>query len=216
VPTLERSDAPALPLPKSPALAPAIAAGQVQFSADFAASADLSAWSFADINKDPAGVTEWVVLEGKLLAPENRMASEPIGDDTIALTGPAQGPNYSFEATALSQASTILGLVVGYTDADNYVALLLADASAVNGKGLQLVQRVNGQTSVLASVESELLQPKRWYTMQVEVRGTQVRASMNGKQLFDVAASAPLGQQVGLYAGGEGGSLFGSARLTLL
>ena len=110
----------------------------------------------------------------------------------------------------------MIGVVVSYTDANNYVAFLLADDSPPNGKsGLQLVQRVNGDTKVLAQQATTLLQAGRWYSFAVDVTGSQIKASLDGKQVFDAAAVAPLGQQAGLYASFEGAAYFSNARLTV-
>jgi hypothetical protein len=211
VPTVAVEAADAPPVPPSPELGPAPASG-AQFVADFA-SGGLSAWRFADVHDNPAGAPPWVVREGRLAVPYNVLAGE-VGDDLLAITGPAEGPDYRFEATALARASSIVGVVAGYRDPGNFVALLLADESSPNARGLQLVQRVGGVSTVLASAP-DLLQANRWYTLAIEVKGTTVSATLDDAPALSATAGAPLGSEVGLYGGQEGGAIFGSARLSL-
>lgn len=216
VPTIVVPQETAIPVPAGPALAPALSGGTVQVAADFAASSDLSAWKFGQIFDDEtSSAPAWSVKDGKLVAPRNDNGMSTY-NDTLALTTPAQGANYSFETNALARYNSMIGVVVGYTDANNYVAFLLADNSPPNGQpGLQLVQHVNGQTTVLAEQKNALLQAGRWYAFGVQVTGTQITATLDGKQVFNATANAPLGQQAGLYASFEGAAYFSAARLTV-
>lgn len=212
IPTISAGGSTLPPVPPEPAAAPSLA-GDVQFDTDFGSSSDLSAWRFADTLQDPAGAPEWTVEGGRLQVPFNVISDQRF-NDVLAITGPAQGPDYTFEAVGLARTSSILGVVVGYTDPANYVALLLADDTSPNSKALQLVQVVNGEKNVLAS-GAQLLQTNSWYNFQVQVVGTEITASLNGSQVLTGTASAPLGQQVGLYGSSEGGAFFSSVRLTL-
>jgi hypothetical protein len=213
IPTVSLAPVVDEPDPASPDLGPAPAAGQVQLSADFAASGDLSAWTFADLKQDPAGPPAWSVKDGKLVVPYNVSSGEQF-NDLLAVTGPANSPSYSFQATALARSSSILGIVVAYADPANFVAVTLADAASPNGKGLELVQYVNGQRTVLQG-SSALLEARRWYTFDVQVKGSQIAVSVDGAPVLSGTASGALGQKVGLYGGSEGGAVFSNARLIL-
>jgi hypothetical protein len=213
IPTVSLAPVVDEPDPASPDLGPAPAAGEVQLSADFAASDDLSAWAFADLKQDPAGPPAWSVREGRLLVPYNISSGEQF-NDLMAVTGPANSPSYRFQATALSRNSSILGVVVAYADPANFVAVTLADAASPNGKGLELVQYVDGQRTVLESA-STLLEPRRWYSFDVQVKGSQIAVSLDGAPVLSGTASGALGQKVGLYGGSEGGAVFSNARLIL-
>lgn len=213
VPTISLPTVAAQPDPASPELGPAPAAGEVQLSADFAASADLSDWAFADLKQDPAGPPAWSVKDGRLLVPYNISSGEQF-NDVLAVTGPVRAPSYRFQATALARNSSIMGVIVAYADPANFVAVTLADSASPNGKGLELVQYVNGQRSVLQSAGS-LLETRRWYSFDVQVAGSQIAVSVDGKPALAGSASGALGQKVGLYGGSEGGAVFSNARLIL-
>ena len=213
VPTISLPTVAAEADPASPDLGPAPAAAQVQLSADFAASNDLSPWTFADLKQDPAGPPAWSVKDGKLTVPFNVSSGEQF-NDVLAVTGPANAPSYRFQATALARNSSIVGVIVAYTDSANFVAATLADASSPNGKGLELVQYANGQRTVLQSA-STLLEARRWYTFDVQVKGSQIAVSVDGKPVLTGTASGALGQKVGLYGASEGGAVFSNARLIL-
>lgn len=215
IPTLPATNNTPVPVPASPNLDPVVSGDTVQIAAEFESSSDLSGWSFAQIYDDPVQAPTWSVEGGNLVAPRNELSGRQF-NDVLATTGPAQGPNYTFEATGLSRYNSVIGIVVGYTDPNNYVALLLADSSTPNNKpGLQLVQRVNGETTVLGEQATTLLQTGSWYTFRAEVAGNQITAFLNGKQVFTATANGKLGLNVGTYAGFEGEALFSTARLTV-
>lgn len=213
IPTISVPTVAVQPDPASPELGPAPAAGEVQLSADFGASADLSAWTFADLKQDPAGPPAWSVKGGRLLVPYNISSGEQF-NDVLAVTGPARTASYRFQATALARSSSILGVVVAYADPANFVAVTLADAASPNGKGLELVQYVDGKRTVLQNAAA-LLETGRWYSFDVQVKGSQIAVSVDGKPALSGSASGALGQQVGLYGGSEGGAVFSNARLIL-
>lgn len=216
LPTLPPSNSGSVAVPDAPNLAPAVSGDTVQFEVDYSSSTDVSMWNFTQLFEDPVSPPAWTFAEGALLAPINDKTLIPF-NDTIAYSGPAQSANYSFETTALGQYSSVLGTVVGYSDQKNFVALLLTgkDGAPNSKPGLQLVQYVDGTPTTLAYDENITLQSGSWYALRVDVNGNQVKASVNGKQVFDVAASGELGRNVGLYAYFQGATYFSTARLSV-
>ena len=73
------------------------------------------------------------------------------------------------------------GVVARYVDADNYYILALRNSNA-----LVLSRRVNGTNTTLGSFAVNVI-PRQDYTIRLDAIGSQLRAYLNERQLFEVS-----------------------------
>ena len=73
------------------------------------------------------------------------------------------------------------GVVARYVDADNHYILALRNSNA-----LVLSRRVNGTTTTLGSFAVNVI-PRQDYTIRLDAIGSQLRAYLNERQLFEVS-----------------------------
>jgi hypothetical protein len=107
-----------------------------------------------------------------------------------------------------------VGLLIGYQDEQNYVALILGAEDSLVYSGLSLIRMIDGEPTVLAQDASLLLEPDSWYRLRLEVAGDTVRALIDDREVAAATLETPLaGNQVGTYAGSEGFAYFDNLRI---
>jgi hypothetical protein len=200
---------PTVALPAAPAT---LADDTALASYDFD-SGNLAGWQFGQIIPDPISPPAWTVEDGHLKAPLNDMTNA-LFNDTLAVAPAVPGATAA-EVSALTRWDKV-GLVMGYQDDNNYVALVLnaADTTGYNTPGLVLVQEVDGQRTTLAQDATIIAEANRWYTLRLELDGATVRASVDGTPQLTAELAAPLaGERVGVYGASEGLALFDNLRV---
>ncbi len=201
-------------VPEAPAGGPALASDTVIASYTFDDAAALDGWAFAQSQDDPVAAQEWFILEEELVAPDNSRAVYPFVDP-IALPPETLDGDGAVEASALTRGSAErVGLLIGYQDEQNYVALILGTEDSLVYSGLSLIRMIDGEPTVLAQDASLLLEPDSWYRLRLEVAGDTVRALIDDREVAAATLETPLaGNQVGTYAGSEGFAYFDNLRI---
>jgi hypothetical protein len=202
------------PVPSVPALAPVLAGETVLAHYTFDDAAALAGWTFAQSRNDPVAAQDWLVRENSLVAPDNSRAMYPFVDP-LALAPESLSGAGAVEAIALTRGGAQrVGLLIGYQDEQNYVALILGTADSLVYSGMSLVQMIDGEPTLLAHDASLLLEPDSWYGLRLEAEGDTVRALIDQHQVATATVAAPLaGDQVGTYAGSEGFASFNRVRI---
>jgi len=213
-PTFETTPFPtSLPLPtvaKPNALA---STANLLFEATFDTT-ELKNWEFNQIYRDPVSPPAWGVKNGQLISPDNASATNSF-NDLLALPSTTLAQNGAIEVSAMAGNATKVGLLLGYQDNQNYVALIFGSQYAPRWKGLQIVQFVHGEPTVLAQNPETLLQQDRWYRLRMSLEGPKVTATVDDQtSLTAVLNAAPAtNAKLGLYAGSEGFAFFDYLRI---
>jgi hypothetical protein len=207
VPTIEA-------VPDSPTGGPVLASDTVIASYTFDDEAALDGWAFAQSQNDPVSAQDWFILEDQLVAPDNSRAMYPFVDP-IALPPETLDGDGAVEASALTRgAAERVGLLIGYQDERNYVALILGTEDSLVYSGLSLIQMIDGEPTLLVQDSSLQLEPNSWYQLRLEAEGNAVRALIDDRQVAEATLETPLaGSQVGTYAGSEGYAYFDNLRI---
>jgi hypothetical protein len=202
------------PVPDAPAPGPALAGDTLIASYTFDDEAALASWTFTQSRNDPVAAQDWLVLENELVAPDNSRAIYPF-TDPMALAPETLPGDGAVAANALTRGSAErVGLLIGYQDEQNYVALILGTADSLVYSGMSLVQMIDGEPTLLSHDSSLLLEPNTWYQLRLEAEGDTVRALIDDRQVATATLDTPLaGDQVGTYAGSEGFAYFDDLRL---
>lgn len=208
-----------LPTPVSP---PSLAADETIVYANDFHSDDVSDWEYAQIFNDPMPAPAWMVRNNQyvteaLMAPENRDAMT-IFNDMIALPPTALAGDGAVETDVWAGTAPQAGLVLGYADNQNYIALIFGttDARTREGisSGLMLVQVENGERTILAHDTKTVMEKERWYHLRLEHAGNTISASVDdGEPLTATLSRGLVGQKAGLYAGSEGFVYFDNVRV---
>ncbi len=211
----------AAPIPPAPQPATLSDSAQTIALEDFSSSAALEGWSFAQIEEEPMEAPAWEVRETDtvqqmLVAPDNSAAFN-FANDTMAIAPETLAGDGEVTVSARTSSASKMGLVLGYQNPDNFVALVFGAESAVgmSGKGVNLVQVVDGKATVLAFNENVVMEPDRWYTLRLDVAGNEISASVDGGKPLTFTLTTPLaGSSVGVYAGFEGFVFFDNMRIS--
>jgi hypothetical protein len=209
------------PVPPAPQPVDLAAGDQVIFSETFADNSALDTWRFAQVYDEPNEAPAWEVWENDLVqqvlvSPDDRNGLY-FGNDTLAIAPVQLSGDGVVDVSARLHSGSKVGIVLGYEDAQNFVAMIFgADiAVGIGGQGVNLVQVVDGEATVLAFNDDVVLEYGRWYSLRLEVAGQEVRASVDGGKPVVFALTTPLpGASVGLYAGFEGYAFFDNMRVT--
>jgi hypothetical protein len=210
----------AQPLATAPAGISLSAEDNVLFADDFS-SDTINDWTFAQIEDHPLPPEEWEIRDddyaSEVLFAQPNEGVRPMFDDTIALPPVTLSDGGAIEVSATSTYAEKMGLVVGYEDDQNYLAMIFGteDARGMFAEpGLSLVRVEAGDPTVLAFDKDLRMTHKQWYTMRLELDGNTLSASIDGEApLTYTLSDSPSGQQVGLYAGSLGFVYFDNVRV---
>lgn len=212
-PTPQGQSAPniaSIPAAPAPAALPSNATSKALFIFDTDA---LNGWSFGQIFPDPIKASAWTISDGHLTAPDNGISTQPF-NDTLAIAPTTLSGDGTIEASAFAGTASKIGLLVAYTNDQNYIALILSSDDAPDHGGLKLVRVLNGESSVIAQDTKTKLQRNRWYSLQLVVKGNQLTANIDGTpMLTGTSPIATSGLHIGLYAGSEGYAFFDNVRV---
>jgi hypothetical protein len=214
VPTESRADyelpATPEPTPQAPTAGPVLAGDTVIEEYTFEQPGAVDNWTFTRIREDALESPAWQIDAGVLRAPFPNDAIEVFNDSLTILPDSASGAT-AIEVRGLAQEGSKIGVLLGYEDEQNYLALVLNTrySQGPNAPGLVVSQMVDGNREVLADEPQLIATPNRWYTLRLEVDGTTVTASLDGTPILTTELEAPLtGEQPGLYAGSDGPAAF--------
>jgi hypothetical protein len=211
LPTQTGVDMPtAEPTAEPPDPAPVPAGETVLERYTFDADAALTGWEFSHVKTEgEVAAPPWDMEGDALEATRNPNALWGYNDLLAIAPATVETPG-AVEATALARYDSKIGVLLGYADEQNYVALVLGTQDAPpNPSGLTLMQMVDGDRVILAQDESTFAAENRWYTLRLDIDGTSVSAIVDGTPLLTASLSEPLtGDRAGLYAGSEGDASF--------
>jgi hypothetical protein len=201
-------------VPEAPTSGPELASDTIIASYTFDDEAALDGWAFTQSQNDPVAAQDWFILESELVAPDNSRAMYPFVDP-IALPPDTLDGDGAVEVSALTRgAAERVGLLIGYQDEQNYIALILGTEDSLVYSGLSLIQMIDGEPTILAQDASLLIEPDSWYRLRLETEGDTVRALIDDLQVAEATLDTPLtGNQVGTYAGSEGFAYFDNLRI---
>jgi hypothetical protein len=137
-------------------------------------------------------------------------------NDSLAILPDSESGATAIEVRGLAQEGSKIGVVLGYADEQDYLALVLNTqyGRGPNAPGLVVSQMVDGNRTVLAEEPQLIAQPDRWYTLRLEVDGTTVTASVDGTPVLEAELETPLtGENAGLYAGSDAPAGFNDLRV---
>jgi hypothetical protein len=202
------------PVPEAPTGGPALSSETVIATYTFDSEAALDGWAFAQSQNDPVAAQDWFILETELIAPDNSRAVYPFVDP-MALAPETLPGDGAVEVSALTRGSAQrVGLLIGYQDEQNYVALILGTEDSLVYSGMSLIRMADGEPTLLAQDASLLLEPDNWYRLRLEAEGDTVRALIDDRQVAAATLETTLaGDQVGTYAGSEGFAYFDNLRI---
>ncbi len=127
---------------------------------------------------------------------------------TVSYIG-SKWKNYSFSLSMKSQNSGDAGLMFRYQDSDNYYRFVWdADANI-----FRLEVRTEGDLKMLATRSGNLLSTQ-FYTINVDVNGSAIKISVNGKAQFSVTDHTIAEGQVALYTSSSANAAFDNVIVT--
>lgn len=131
----------------------------------------------------------------------NAFSFRSVGGETCLVThGNAYDRDYRAQVAVASESSGAVGLVVGYQDPNNYYLLRLTSASHPDGGTARLVRVFEGQRVDLTPAVPGGYQPDTWYQLELLLAGGWLRAWIDQRPLFEVAAQCFGEGLVGLYS----------------
>ncbi|WP_298819156.1 hypothetical protein [uncultured Chloroflexus sp.] len=206
------------PEPPAPTIGPnptvpaALAAGPL-FVADFATAASLSDWQMAELDFIlPEDRANWVIDNGRL---RQDFASELRNSalNQLAALAPGAYADGVVRASFYDEFNGIAGLVARYQGEVGYEAsyyrlrLLKSEYEATPKYALEKV--VEGVAVPLATVEGPGFAPRQWHVVELELRGGELTARLDGKVVLRASDPDPLpAGRAGLYTRALGGILF--------
>jgi hypothetical protein len=198
------------PTPQAPTAGPVLAGETIIDEYTFEQPGAVDNWTFTRIFEDALESPAWKIEADVLRAPFPNDAIEVFNDSLAILPDSASGAT-AVEVRGLAQEGGKVGVVLGYEDEQNYLALVLNTqrSQGSNAPGLVVSQMVDGDQAVLAEEPQLVAAPDRWYTLRLEVDDTTVIASIDGTPVLTTELEAPLtGERPGLYAGSDAPAAF--------
>ncbi len=203
---------PAPTIGPNPTVAASLAAGPL-FVADFATADTLAAWQMVELDFIlPEDRANWVIDNGRL---RQDFAGDARNSALHQLAALAPG-SYADGVARVSfydEFNGIAGLVARYQGEVGYEAsyyrlrLLKSEYEATPKYVLEKV--VDGVAIPLAAVDGPGFAPRQWHVVELELRGGELTARLNGKPLVRATDPDPLpAGQVGIYTRALGGILF--------
>ncbi|OAN46977.1 hypothetical protein A6A03_10985 [Chloroflexus islandicus] len=206
------------PEPPAPTIGPnptvpaGLAAGP-RFVADFASADSLRDWQMVELDFIlPEDRANWVIENGRL---RQDFASEIRNSalTQVAALAPVAFADGVVRASFYDEFNGIAGLVARYQGEVGYEAsyyrlrLLKNEYEATPKYALEKV--VDGVVTPLATVAGPGFAPRQWHVIELEVRGGELTARLNGKVLLQASDAQPLpAGRVGVYTRALGGIMF--------
>ncbi|MFN3373087.1 MAG: hypothetical protein ACK44M_05900, partial [Chloroflexus sp.] len=196
----------------NPTIPAGLAAGP-RFVADFATPDTITDWQMVELDPIlPEDRANWVIDTGRLrqdFAGELRNSALT----QLAALAPVELTDGVVRASFYDEFNGIAGLVARYQGEVGYEAsyyrlrLLKNEYEATPKYALEKV--VDGVVTPLATVEGPGFAPRQWHVIELEVRGGELTARLNGKLLLNARDPEPLPPgRVGVYTRALGGIMF--------
>jgi hypothetical protein len=198
------------PTPEAPTAGPVLAGETIIAEYTFEQPGAVDDWTFTRIREDALASPAWQIEAGVLRAPFPNDAIEVRNDSLTILPDSTSGAT-AIEVRGLAQEGGKIGVLLGYEDEQNYLALVLntEHSQGANAPGLVVSQIANGNRVVLADEPQLIATPERWYTLRLEVDDAAVTASIDGTPVLTTELETPLtGESPGLYAGSDAPAAF--------
>ena len=192
---------------------PAFLASGPLFVADFATTDAIADWQMIELDFIlPEDRANWVIDTGRLrqdFAGEIRNSALT----QLAALAPVELADGVVRASFYDEFNGIAGLVVRYQGEVGYessyyrLRLLKNEYEATPKYALERV--VDGVVTPLATVDGPGFAPRQWHVVELEVRGGELTARLNGKLLLRASDPNPLpAGRVGIYTRALGGIMF--------
>ena len=168
-----------------------------------------SRWAFFD-EGDKDGPSKWEVVDGELRQTSNIYSGskDPNAPGTYTVAGDVKWTDYRASIQIRSDDNDSIGVMLRYTDADNYYRFSMNRQS----KYRRLIKKVAGTVAVLweDSVQYVL---KRAYILTLDCIGTQLTVYLDGVRLFTIEDGDLSAGQIGLYCSANKGACFSDVRI---
>lgn len=197
------------PAPERPALegvapksAPAV------LFADSFDSEKAGAWQFADLNDVlPEESAAWLVADGRLAQNGTVIPNTPKIHETAAFVGDAAWSNYTISAKVYDQINGTFGLIARRSGDSFYRYRIIADLFEDTPKQV-LEKVVNGVATPLVETAGPGFEQRRWYTVTMTVKGSQISVWLDGELVAQAEDSELTSGQAGLYTRAIGNIFF--------
>jgi 3-keto-disaccharide hydrolase/Carboxypeptidase regulatory-like domain/FG-GAP-like repeat/CARDB len=131
---------------------------------------DAAGWN--EIPNQIGSVTNWSVVSG---------VYDAHGQGGGAFVGDLSWENYTAETRIRfpEGASNDAGLLFRYQDVDNWYQFRISSSE------IRIISQINGEINEQVQSASLIIDPARWYTLKVDLDGTQVKAYLDDDLIFD-------------------------------
>jgi hypothetical protein len=207
-PILKYPDFPPTPTIAQPPTNGPRVAGATLYSEQFDSPDALTKWEFVDepdLLPEDRGV--WVVEDGALIQNRTGNAGNPSTVETMAMTGDVKWTDYTVSMKAYDQNNATFGLVARRQGNSFYRYRIIANGYEAKTKQT-LEKVVNGVVTPLATIDSPGYEQRQWHNIALSVAGAQIRVTLDGKVVAEVADSTLASGQAGLYTRALGGIRF--------
>lgn len=212
---LQMPDFPPTPtIAPAPASGPATAGASTIFADSFDSDASLKQWQMVDrgeVLPDEASV--WRIEDGRLLQDRTAKAYNPDFRETLMLAGDPSLSNYTVTAKVYDQSNATFGIIARH-QGDSFYRFRI-NANATEGNRKQVLEKVvDGVATDLAVVESPGYEHRRWYTVSMQVSGSQIRVYIDGVLALEANDSTLASGQFGVSTIAFGAIVFDDVTVT--
>lgn len=174
-------------------------------------------WTVVDDPDTLEGPSEWRVEEDGWLHQRSNIwgrRGDFIGRwyGSFLIAGDAGWNDYSLSVRARATDDDGFGVVFRYQDAEHFYRLLFLQDGLSGGPITRLDRREGADYTQLWSVEKGYRSGSE-VTIEVTVHGDIIRASMDGKQLFEVRDGSYRHGKIGLFCYAQNGQAFDDVRV---
>lgn len=190
-----------------PAAAPGLA-GSGLAADSFDSGNSLAQWQVIDQEGAlPEQRANWNVQDGALVQNGVGQLNDPVAQDTMAVIGDANWADYVVQAKVYDQNNGMFGLVARQQGNSFYRYRILADRIDATPK--QVLEKViDGVATPLVTLDSPGYKARAWHVIAMQVSGTQIRVTIDGKLVAEATDSALTHGKAGLYTLAVGGIRF--------
>src|SRR5258706_5592459 len=189
-----------------PAPVQAAPAGAALLTADFGPTASLAQWTVQDTIDALPGPSIWQIQDGRL-SPMSDAGGVPGQYGTALVSGDTSWRDYSVTVAAYNIDNDAFGVVARASERGFYIFNLLPGGGTTTA-ALMHYDASSGAFAALARADAGSVAPRRWTTLRLLVRGDQISAFVDGRQVLQ-ATDATLDQgRAGVYGYAMGGLEF--------
>lgn len=177
-------------------------------------SNSIDQYELVDLSGGPADYApKWDVKDGALFQNGSGALNDPSQSETLAVIRSSNGSDYVVSAKVYDEGNATFGLVARRTGNSFYRFSMIANQYEATPK-IRLEKVIDGVVTRLATLDAPGYQPRQWYTLTLSVKGTDIQASVDSKQVLAATDATLNAGQAGVYTRAIGDIRFDDITLT--